>query len=58
MLFVDENSNDDTHLHGVASLPSVEEIITKISQLQNSWGFIDDLQVKKQALKVLKSAAD
>ncbi|MDP3788135.1 MAG: hypothetical protein Q8Q60_02310 [Candidatus Chromulinivorax sp.] len=48
-LFPHENTDK-----AIPYIPSIQEIITKISQLQNSQGLITDKQTKQLALDVLK----
>ena len=54
LAFVQNNDHDD--INAVQQLPSVTEIITKVSQLQDSNGLIEDLITRKLALRALNDA--
>jgi hypothetical protein len=46
----------ENKIDSIKNIPSVEEIITKISQLQDKHGSIENLKIKKQALDALDTA--
>jgi hypothetical protein len=51
LLFTSDNATDT-----VQELPSVQEIITKVSQLQDQQGFINNDKLRKQAIDALATA--